>query len=150
MPTPPRDSWEEEEAPVLSPGSLREGAEQVLRALGAGAAGPDIIASPKTTLAGSNPVSAQATQPEAASILEGGGTGQAEHGETPSPVALPRGEWVESHHVRPPDHSHRERALPPRKAKAKAYQLFSDPEVQRNLWGGEDKGEKKRRGKKAK
>ena len=149
MPTPPRDSREEEEPLALSPGSLQEGAEQVLRALRAGAE-PDIIPGLETTPAGSNPVSAQATQPEAASVLEGGGTGQAEHGETPSPVALPRGEWVESHHVRPPDHSHRERALPPRKAKAKAYQLFSDPEVQRNLWGGEDKGEKKRRGKKAK
>ena len=121
-----------------------------MRALGAGPAGPDLITGPKTTLAGSNPVSAQATQPEAASVLEGGRTGEAGHGETPSPVASPRGERVESHHVRPPDHSRRERALPSRKAKAKAYQLFSDPEVQRNLWGQEDEGGKKRRGRKAK
>ena len=79
MPTPPRDSREEEEEePVLSPGSLREGAEQVLRALGAGTAEPDIITGSETTPAGSNPVSAQATQPEAASVLEGGRTGQAE------------------------------------------------------------------------
>ena len=149
MPTPPRDSREEEEPLALSPGSLQEGAEQVLRALRAGAE-PDIIPGLETTPAGSNPVSAQATQPEAASVLEDAGTGQAEHGETPSSVAPSRGERVESHHVRPPDHSHQEGVLPPRKAKSKAYQVFSDPAVQRTLWGREDEGGKKRRGKKTK
>ena len=130
--TPQRNSQEDEE--VLSPGALQEGAAQVLRALGAGA-DQDI-----STCDLSDPFGSQ----------EEGGTGQAEHGETPSSVAPSRGGRVESHHVRPPDHSHQEGALPPRKAKSKAYQVFSDPAVQRTLWGREDEGGKKRRGKKTK
>ena len=124
----------QEDEEVLSPGALQEGAAQVLRALGAGA-DQDI-----STCDLSDPFGSQ----------EEGWTGQAEHGETPSSVAPSRGGRVESHHVRPPDHSHQEGALPPRKAKSKAYQVFSDPAVQRTLWGREDEGGKKRRGKKTK
>ena len=146
--TPPRGgAWEEEEE-GLSLRALETGADQGLRAVEARAE-PDVrIGLETTTTAEPGPLTSRDTQHKAANVPELAGTGPPEHGETQAPASatptLAAEEGVGSRHVERTVQARPSRLLHPRNAKSQAHKIFSDPVVQRTLWGPEDSAKKKR------